>query len=150
MVVLNVASRKEKRNRPSLANGAQLFNCRIMVELCKITSTELLPAVDTMVKPFAQFGAWRDLLEPNYFAQLFFADPAGPNTVHQNALPVSRGSLFIDSFDLQICHIRLGFQKNAFYRPEQAALIGLGPASVLQHQGSVKSGPDGAEMLLPV
>ena len=89
LVVLNVASRIEKRNRLTLANGTQLFYCWITIELCQVTSTELLPALGTMVKPFAQFVTWRNILEPNYFSQLLFADPAGPNTIYQNALPVS-------------------------------------------------------------
>jgi hypothetical protein len=143
LVVFNVASRIEKCNWPTLANGAQLFHCWITIKLCNVTSPEFLPALGTMVEPFAQFGAWRDIPEPNYFSQRLFADPAGPNTVYQNALSVSTRSLLIDSLDLQFCHhCAWGDPQKCFVRMiVQALTVNISPSGflILAAAGTVAS-----------
>jgi hypothetical protein len=105
LIVLYVARRVEQRDRAACAHGKDLcYRIRIAVELDRVANTELLPAVGTMIKPFAQVRAWGNVLEPNHITEPLLADPAWPNAVYQNSLPITRGPRVIDSLNLHICH----------------------------------------------
>jgi hypothetical protein len=54
LIVLYVARRVQQRYRAARAHGENLcYRIGIAVELRRVTSTELLPALGTMIKPFA-------------------------------------------------------------------------------------------------
>src|SRR5262245_20564196 len=105
LIVLHVPRRIEQRDRTprrDLAKG--LDGIGIGVELRRVTLAELLPALGAMAEPLAERRAGGDVLEPDRIAELVLADPARPDAIDQDALPVARRARLIDPFDLQLCH----------------------------------------------
>src|SRR5262249_4817203 len=79
IVVLFVMGRIDERNPAfsrQCAEPRELFGVR--AQLLNIASAELLPAGRIVPKPFAQSGAWCDVLHPLIYGCVCFPDPARP------------------------------------------------------------------------
>jgi hypothetical protein len=88
------------------------------LKFCYVALAEFLPATRGMCKPFTQFRAGRDLLEPLIDAGLLFAEPTRPEPIHQYAGAILRRGLFLYPLELNPWLRRAG--------PEKALRRGIG------------------------
>jgi hypothetical protein len=85
-VIVQFVSRcVHKRNRTSPGHAAELPKFLGMFsELDRVEPAEFFPAIRVMCKPLPQFCAGGDLLAPLIDGSRLFAEPAGPEPIHQD------------------------------------------------------------------
>lgn len=85
MVMDSVARRVDERDRSFAGAAAQILDRLPMGgELSAIAAPELVPATRIMVEPPAQFGGWRDLLEPLVQLGLRLAEAPWPESIYED------------------------------------------------------------------
>ena len=100
--LLDVPGGVQQRGGAPADRPAQLGHpVRITVELREITVAKLRPAFRPVREPAPQFRGRGDLLEPVIDLGPLPAQPARPQTIHQDAPAVGPGRTVVDPLDVQ-------------------------------------------------
>lgn len=99
-IVFFVAGAVEEGGGFFLCQGFELFDWfGVAAQLLFVALLELRPFLGIVVKPFAQFSAGRNILQPEIQFGTFFRNAARPEPVHQYARTIGSLGRLVNSFE---------------------------------------------------